>query len=188
VGEKGEGLGAKAFGAQHGDALGVGIQSQHDPFALEILRGGDPGVLPGHDHIGGVLENRGHDHYGLPFLVFDQHRRRGHRKLGLACGQRIEGVDAGLAGEQFDLQPGFPEIALLNRRVVAGKLKLMAPFELQPDVFGDLLGARGAPGAQQRREQAGGQQQEEDRETRRSEAGECWSRSTRKGLTFCCRG
>ncbi len=74
----------------------------------------------------------------MALLVVDKHRRRSNGKVDFAGEQFGNWVEAGFALDQFDLQALGAEITLIDRRIIAGELKLMPPFELQTQFFRSL--------------------------------------------------
>ena len=81
--------------------------------------------------------------------LFQQDACRADTKVSLAVLEDLYDIDTRSALANVDVKPGSPVIALLQRRVVAGKLKCVQPFELERDL---VLRQEGDAAASSRRD------------------------------------
>jgi hypothetical protein len=80
------------------------------------------------------------DHLGLVGLC-DQDTGGADPEVGAALLNLCHGIDLGAALANFHVEAGMPVEALRQRRVVAGKLKLVLPLELERDFLKREAGA-----------------------------------------------
>ena len=78
-----------------------------------------------------MLKNGGQNHDGLATGAGYKRTGGAHPEVGSAGYNVVDCVHIGAALQNLDLQPGITIEALLKGRVVACKLELVVPFELQ---------------------------------------------------------
>ncbi len=131
---------------QHGDqgriAVAAGIQ--HHPFAFQIKRGAQPRVRQGDEDQGRLLKDLRQKHHRLAPKPGQQQPGIGHPVLGPSQQHLLNMAHAGQTLAQGYLQPLLGIEALLQCGVIAGKLKLMHPLELEGDRLQGRGGGQGA--------------------------------------------
>jgi hypothetical protein len=82
-----------------------------------------------------MLKDHSEDHEPRGFQLLKQNAGRANSEVGLAALNGLHGIDIGSTLANFDIKARVPVITPLERRVVAGELKLMLPFELQGNLI-----------------------------------------------------
>jgi hypothetical protein len=78
-----------------------------------------------------MLKDYCEDHKPRGFQLLKQNACRANSEICFAALNGLHGIDIGATLANFDIKAHVSVITLLERRVVAGELKLMLPFELQ---------------------------------------------------------
>src|SRR5580704_3857446 len=78
-----------------------------------------------------MLEDRGQHDQPPAHRPFAKDAGAADAKIRLAAGDRFGDLNTGTTLADGDVETGLAVETLLKRRVVAGKLELMLPFELQ---------------------------------------------------------
>ena len=82
-----------------------------------------------------MLKDHSEDHEPRGFQLLEQNACRANSEIGLAALDGLHGIDIGSTLANFDLKASVPVVTSLERRVVAGELKLMLPFELKGNLI-----------------------------------------------------
>ena len=82
-----------------------------------------------------MLEDGGHNDHRLSLLALQHHLCGIDGELGLAARKGRGGDDAGPTLDQGHFQALVAEVALVHGRIVARKLELVPPLELQTDLL-----------------------------------------------------
>ena len=115
---------------QVGDQF-FGVLFKHHALAFQILHRGDARVDVADEDERRMLEDRRQGNHRLAFGAFKQQGAGADAEIGTAARNLVDDVEVGRGLAQLDLQPLIAVVALFQRSVVAGKLELVAPLELQ---------------------------------------------------------
>jgi hypothetical protein len=121
---------------QHGAHLDFAlVPGEHDFFPDQVMRASNATVLAAENHIRGVLKKRRHRHNGLALDACHHQICITHCKLCPPAEHLGQRGHASVAGLHDDVQALVPVKAPGLRGVVACKLELVQPLELQGDPF-----------------------------------------------------
>jgi hypothetical protein len=115
---------------QVGEYLGFPRGKRH-LVASKVLEGVDAGVGPDEQGQWRVLEDRGEYDNGIASGIAQDQLRGRDAEVGAPFQHGVDGVRARAQRDDRDRKAGLTVVALLESRVEAGELKLMAPLELQ---------------------------------------------------------
>jgi len=125
--DAGQGSVVHALLLEHGGEI-FAARGIHQTVAGQFRQRVDARAAGDKDIRGGVLEDHAqHDRLLLSGLR-QNHSARANAKIGLARAYIDDCIDEGTALPDFNVKPGVPVKALLQRDVISRELKLMQPF------------------------------------------------------------
>ena len=114
---------------QVGDQF-LGMLFKHHALALQILHRGDARVNVTDENQRRMLEDGRQRNHRFSFGALEEQGTGTGTEVGASTSYFVDDVGFRRSLAQLDVQPVIAVVALFQRGVVAGKLELVAPFEL----------------------------------------------------------
>ena len=108
---------------------------EHHLLVLQIVYGGDTGVDVSNDDERRVLKDGSQGDHWPAAAALKEQGAGGDAVVGASGHDFVDDVGFGVGFDEADIQIVVAVIALFQRRVVAGKLELVPPFELECHAF-----------------------------------------------------